>query len=1224
MGNEYKVTVKGDIRCECGGQVTLASTNKNMTIKPVQIQDILNAPISGCGNSKDKCTSVASINLDGTIERETGSDGKTFLYRTDGFTTNKGRKVILHDPGQNVVKGTQTVSKENEVSHYIPEILEKKEVLKEYKCKYRLYLLRQSSKIDEKQEEQEELIKVYKPIKASRNFVKSYNVFNKTANLDDVPYNKEDEEKYDSINFQLLAFVYVVEKNKLQVENKLQASYQIFTKGSVNSYKLTDVRYKNLDTKDTSRYIPLQENNVKSAIYDIYYSNVRLEKLKDIEQLPKLQINTNENSFLEEKNATYVEDIENSAINSISLNVNHFKLIEIPDGKSHYNIVGVVEDKVGEIDDLYDIYYTRFIHNHLKNKEIFENVKDRNQYIYFVSNLIGNYYVNEEKAESRNEKIKSLEYTYRELVNTLIEVPVFQNYLIDKISKGGIVNCLSEEEEIVLEYFNQVTYRKKDFFESVCYGYYRVNLASLRFYYIAPNNLKLSKYIYIDRFDLKNSKSGYKNYNTPFELLALLVFSTFFIPNEELEEDYKKYGIEKLKFEFLSKLSKIEPMLLKKDKEEEIRDLIDDQDVYKDLISRNENKFLDEFEQLDYYLDLSAFEKSKRNFIVEFFSNNNKIKTKDLYISNDNLVVDNYITPKIILTEICKKLKLKLKLKELTNLLKIYTNIQKSDKEYILTLMNISLILHSPRVNLDEEMSEISFFKDEYKESRLLIQKALEGRIDIASEIEDYEVNKVFDTMLFKTIAYEYVINTKGKSLNEFLDIAKDIKFKKEFYTQDIKGSEDSENPQEKLYKFFTLITNITNEVNENVKNSNVASNVEKGKKVEVDVKEGVENKTAKKLNITAQGLSFFLAIINLPRLFTGKESVTIKSVVGLASDIVTITAITTEALIKPADITKVEFFQKHLSKLKSLNAVSIKIATTSVIPVVIISGIYDGLKRIKDGNLSAGAFTFAKTFLVARTLLLRLVFFKITLLIIALELAEYIFMDMLEDTKIEKYIKNSLLFNDSDKYKANILNETIEISNRELNNNEFTSFNDIKKFIGSNYDANKTLFDTALLNELNSFHRTLENYEIKGTSDRNKKIKIGRSVNVNIQTSIKIKDTKNAGSIKVFLYDDVDLKYVVAKCVLKNDNYLYYDCITDLLEKKITQLNTREEVKKEVEKDYYLILSNNMTLKYKINLNLHMIKSLNTYITIEINEIKDELLSNQDYEAIEILKRES
>jgi len=258
-------------------------------------------------------------------------------------------------------------------------------------------------------------------------------------------------------------------------------------------------------------------------------------------------------------------------------------------------------------------------------------------------------------------------------------------------------------------------------------------------------------------------------------------------------------------------------------------------------------------------------------------------------------------------------------------------------------------------------------------------------------------------------------------------------------------------------------------------------------------------------------------------------------------------------------------------------------------------------------------------------------VFFKATLLIIALELAEYIFMDMLEDTKIEKYIQDSLLFNDSNllndnilwsnsnPYKANILNETIKISNSQLSNNEFKSFYKIKEFIGSNYDANKTLFDTALSNELDSFNRALENYEIKGTWKRYTKIKINGDIRI-IRTSIKIKNTKKTGSIKVFLYDDVDLKYVVAKCVSTEDNYLYYDCITDLLEKKLTQ----ENFSKEVRKDYYLIVSNNMTLKYKINLNTFLTQITHTQ-GIKISNIKDEILSFQDNEAIkEILKRES
>ncbi len=105
MGNEYNVIEEAVITCACGGKVTLTSTVPNLKIagkKPLYLKDILGAAVA-CPRSINPCTKVASISTAGT-EVNVSASGLTYLLRTDGFKTDKGRAVILKNPGQGTSK----------------------------------------------------------------------------------------------------------------------------------------------------------------------------------------------------------------------------------------------------------------------------------------------------------------------------------------------------------------------------------------------------------------------------------------------------------------------------------------------------------------------------------------------------------------------------------------------------------------------------------------------------------------------------------------------------------------------------------------------------------------------------------------------------------------------------------------------------------------------------------------------------------------------------------------------------------------------------------------------------------------------------------------------------------------------------------------------------------------------------------------------------------------
>ncbi len=105
MGNEYNVIEEGIIQCACGGKVTLTSTVQVERIagkKPLYLKDIIGAPVA-CPRSKNPCSVVSSVSNAGT-EINVSASGKTYLLRTCGFKTDKGRAVVLVFPGQTTSK----------------------------------------------------------------------------------------------------------------------------------------------------------------------------------------------------------------------------------------------------------------------------------------------------------------------------------------------------------------------------------------------------------------------------------------------------------------------------------------------------------------------------------------------------------------------------------------------------------------------------------------------------------------------------------------------------------------------------------------------------------------------------------------------------------------------------------------------------------------------------------------------------------------------------------------------------------------------------------------------------------------------------------------------------------------------------------------------------------------------------------------------------------------
>ena len=246
MGNKYKVVESGTIICACGGNVALNSSVKGVVIggeKPLYLKDLLGAPVS-CPLSKNPCTKVASISTAGT-ETNVSDSGKTYLLRTDGFKTDKGRAVILQSPGQTTTKVSVPPSVENdEVKPEDPiEKEERKDKEKRIDEKYGIYLLRKSQD-------------TYKPLRPSRAFRK----------VNDYVSNKKSYVEIPSVYTHCLAYLYVY-------DSKGRREYKIFSTGTIFSETIKEVFFQNTQTNVMRADIPLYDD----AKVDIYYSNIRIK-----------------------------------------------------------------------------------------------------------------------------------------------------------------------------------------------------------------------------------------------------------------------------------------------------------------------------------------------------------------------------------------------------------------------------------------------------------------------------------------------------------------------------------------------------------------------------------------------------------------------------------------------------------------------------------------------------------------------------------------------------------------------------------------------------------------------------------------------------------------------------------------------------------------------------------------------------------------------------------
>jgi hypothetical protein len=1133
MGNEYNVIEEAVITCACGGKVTLTSTVPNLKIadkKPLYLKDILGAAVA-CPRSVNPCTKVASISTAGT-EVNVSATGLTYLLRTDGFKTDKGRAVILKNPGQGTSKISSIPSLENQV--VVPEeatLKEQEEAFLEMgKEKYQLYFLRKYQNI-------------FKPIRPTRAFRNS----TETHQTDAL-----DEFSDTAIHSHTFAYIYIT-------QNKNITEYQVFSKGNLYSESVKEIFYQNTKNKVVSEYIPIYED----SRVDISYSNIRLHEDSDIASLKKLSFSP---SSVDNTNTFYIKDADDIDLRKLTKeDIKNKKQVKIEDDTK--KIVCIIEDILAEIEDLYLEYHTRYKVAYRKNHDIIEDIKKRNRYPYTILNIVDYFYVDKDEKKRYKEDTQKLKHIYNQLVSLLLNSDALLNKFFEK--DNDISKILDKDKhKVAASYIQQINFLKSDFFEdkndekadetlknaTITKRYFKTGTKTLKFIYMTKALSGQSKRVGYGyrNFEFNSSNQAYtKVKDDARQVLAYLLFSLFF--SEEFEEELKTLSsfnkIDSLRDKFLVELKSIAPLPNISDSSiEDVREAVKvNSSVYWETIGKLKSyrdNYLDIYENLDYTKKIKSFEQKGDSV---------KFDTKYLYYDSS---LKYYKKEKEFTSakEFLEIIETKLKDAKLIEVLGIYKNIKNTNSfNYVVSTMNIVYMLSAPRTFLDEESDKTSFFNNSLTHIYDFAVDLTNKRIALSDEEKDilnkqYQISNSYSDMQVKLLLNSVFFPKEKNST------PKGLLFLEQFATKDENEKLLDENKDK--YKAVTGIPqNLKSkerQIYETIKRiEGVTSGIEKILE-EINKNSEYADSTLSERTIYRidKGLKVFSNILvyasAIDYLFVNDETKDIKSHIGFINDMMNI-SVMVGGFIEKNPKMPLEILRNYLNAkaLKEVSLSSQKLLTyakdtvlkkLSIITIVVTT-LFDSVNLYRRDDYDALAVT---TLASGINLALLICYPTLPVFVVGvlLTIITGIILNEIIDSDVDIYFKKSLLYKTIDfsifkelfnkeqskKYQAYYLFETTN-KDEELKTISTDGFNSPKKlidFVAVNYKGKENFFDTALNNELSFLKAAIYGYKLELLDRRRgKKLKNAYNYDVTLWQKTFIKIPNN-------LYSDKDSKFIL------------------------------------------------------------------------------------------------
>ena len=857
-----------------------------------------------------------------------------------------------------------------------------------------------------------------------------------------------------------------------------------------------------------------------------------------------------------------------------------------------------------------------------------------------------NFYINESEQKAYDKNIKILKADYETLINILLT----NEHIVNEILKDiNLAPLIQKGSSVAVSYFQETIYIKKDFFRNISEKESQKNMFVVKSTAYAnkkyktdyknakPHQKKYAPNI-TSYFDFIPSDTNYNVYeNRPEDVLALLVFSVFFsLKFEDLLKTTNKYDeIHKLRkrYYFTLKNTKALPQI-GQNNIKDVKQILDTQKAYKEIFTRSD-KLLSEYELLEHNKKLNSF-----NF------SNKTIKFDSLYCDKGlkYYKVEGVQSPSLII----KKIALKLKDKNLEDILNIYKNLEvESKQDYVLSAMNIIYLLHAPRTNLDEETNLTSPFNTEFKKLLEFIsdlsfkRKALDEDTKEFIE-ENYLIHDIYNKMQFDLIAHAYLAQEQKRKQNveNFLLQFPVKKLKYELVLPDLLDNNIDEEFRakakiEKLYEYLKALDGSSSKIGDAFD--------EMGKGNFDD--DGDKKNITSKLNTPIKAISFLLAGTNIIKLISGKEKLSIPSVIGLINDISLLANMSAKTAYDYMRTTAIKnpksFMQKLFTKenAKFISTTSSKVIAFLGIPMIIVSSIFDTKSLLKNEDYDATFFLNVKNMIVISLLLTTSIVGFLSLAI--LEIAWYLLSHLVIDSSLQRYIQRSLFFqykpyievsykNKSiwgNSFNPHILLNTTSYNKelKDISKDGFNSVKNIKKFIGENYNKNKSVFETSLKSELNQIKLSLLGYKISLLDKDVKKtistLSNGRDVKSTFNTIVKISKELISNSLILVSSNGI---YKQVKASPYEEHVIY-----DFTKPAYHDYNLESKGSSEVEllssANTYIILANeNVELKYKVIFKTQYSSvGFAPIINVRIQELKEELLNDIDYETIEDIKEE-
>ena len=1194
MANEFNVVESGLIQCACGGKVTLTSTVQGYVIggkKPLYWKDLLNAAVA-CPRGKNKCTKVVAISSAGT-EMNVGAKGEPYLLRTDGFKTDKGRAVILVNPGQFQSKISSVPSTENQV---IKEEEPTEQTVKEaeellHKEKYALYFLRKSEDL-------------YQPLRPTRAFRKA----------DEKYVTKNDPlDIKDNIYVHTFAYLYIKQNGKIK-------EYKVLSRGSLYNEQLGDIYFEDTNSKIKYNYIPIYED----SIMDISYSSFALKDEGDIKKLKRLSVNPKEPNNKDSFYFKELKGIDKSDINEEDLTTQK-KFTPNKEGKQkRLNILCIIDDILGEIEDMYERYYTNYKLAFAQNHSIIEDIKKRNSYTYTIANMVDYFYFSKDEEKKYKDSILELKKIYNKMVSLILSDYDLVDFLVKDVDISKILD--KDKDNVAQSYFQQLQFLKKDFFNKELKGEEKDK--ELKEAHYSKTNFRTSdkfiriKYAYLTdsikktnrRYVSSMSRLGIKSlqFNTSNDnytkikdnasyVLAHVLFALLY--SHEFEDDLKSMTIfstiNTLRNDFLLKLKVIAPKPNISDNAiKDMKDIVEKQEIYHDMIVKplgHRDKFLEEYENLDYVKSIKSFEQKGDN--VSF-------KSKYIYYENESFYKGIVEKPK----DIIKKIAIKLEDTKLKELLKIYGEINVEDKlSYIASCMNIVYLLSAPRTNLDEETDINSFFNENLNHIYNFVVNFTKERIALNDKEKDtlnleYQISYTYSLMQMKLILNDVIFSNSKKKALKFIktfkvavntDSKTDLNYK---YIHE--QAQDTKSLTREYYETFKNIEGITSELD----------------KILEKIKDEAPERRTISQNITthlSSGLKVYSNLIAIAKvadyLYFDDNNKDIKSHIGFVKDLTDATVGIALLISKhpntPIKVLKQLVNDTRVSNISNsskrlLSFTQEKVVTKVAVIALIVTTSYDVVKLAQRKDYDALALTVCVSG-INLVLLLTTPAMPAVVTGAILTIVSGIILSEILDSDLDIYLKKSLLYRTIDfsiwknlrgiaqskKYQAPYLFETTN-KNKELKAISNDGFNNPKRlinFIGENYKGNERYFDTSLKNELSFFNSSLFGYKLEllgRRRERKLKNHYGLDTQIWQDTFVKIPSVLYTDKTSKFIFNANDNYYLLDKdninLFIKEENYYVFDLL-DQNFKTLLELNTINHKKASI-----IVLSSQVELKYE------------------------------------------